>query len=66
MDVTMPGIGGIAAARRILAERHDVVVVLVSVDDPWSPSTTPGLTPESSPSAMGWPASANRTSGHRS
>jgi two-component system, NarL family, invasion response regulator UvrY len=34
MDKRMPGIGGIAAARR-MADRHpDVVVVLVSVENP--------------------------------
>lgn len=34
MDVAMPGIGGIAAARRILDRHHATVIVLVSVDDP--------------------------------
>ena len=34
MDVSMPGIGGIAAARRMLDRRPDVVIVLISVDDP--------------------------------
>jgi CheY-like chemotaxis protein len=33
MDVTMPGIGGIAAARRIIDRRPEVAVVLISVDD---------------------------------
>jgi DNA-binding NarL/FixJ family response regulator len=34
MDVTMPGMGGIAAARAILDMRPGTVVVLISVDDP--------------------------------
>jgi CheY-like chemotaxis protein len=34
MDVLMPGMGGIAAARAIVDEHPDVVVVLISVDDP--------------------------------
>jgi two-component system invasion response regulator UvrY len=33
LDVRMPGIGGIEAARRISGEHPDVVVVLISVDD---------------------------------
>ena len=33
MDVTMPGIGGIAAARQIVNRHHEVAVVLISVDD---------------------------------
>lgn len=33
MDVTMPGIGGIAAARQIVKRHHEVAVVLISVDD---------------------------------
>jgi two-component system, NarL family, invasion response regulator UvrY len=33
MDVTMPGIGGIAAARQIVDRHPEVVVVLISVDD---------------------------------
>lgn len=33
MDVTMPGIGGIAAARQIVGRHPEVVVVLISVDD---------------------------------
>ena len=33
LDVRMPGIGGIEAARRIAAAYPDVVVVLISVDD---------------------------------
>jgi DNA-binding NarL/FixJ family response regulator len=33
MDVTMPGIGGIAAARHIVNRHPDVAVVLISVDD---------------------------------
>jgi pilus assembly protein CpaE len=34
MDVVMPGMGGVAAARQILLCRPAPVVVLVSVDDP--------------------------------
>jgi len=34
MDVTMPGMGGIAATRAILNRYPDIVVVLISVDDP--------------------------------
>lgn len=34
MDVVMPGMGGIAAARAILSKHPEVVVVLISVDDP--------------------------------
>lgn len=34
MDVVMPGMGGIAAARMILHCHPEVVVVLISVDDP--------------------------------
>ena len=34
MDVTMPGIGGIAAARQIVIRHPDVAVVLISIDDP--------------------------------
>jgi len=34
MDVVMPGMGGIAATQAILSRRPDVVVVLISVDDP--------------------------------
>jgi CheY-like chemotaxis protein len=34
MDVVMPGMGGIAATRAILSRRPEVVVVLISVDDP--------------------------------
>ncbi len=33
LDVRMPGIGGIEAARRIAGEHPDVVVVLITVDD---------------------------------
>jgi DNA-binding NarL/FixJ family response regulator len=33
MDVTMPGIGGIAAARQIVDRHPDVVIVLISADD---------------------------------
>lgn len=34
MDVTMPGMGGIAAAREIVSRHPEVVVVLISVNDP--------------------------------
>jgi DNA-binding NarL/FixJ family response regulator len=34
MDVAMPGIGGIAAAREIVRNHPDIAVLLVSVDDP--------------------------------
>jgi CheY-like chemotaxis protein len=34
MDVMMPGMGGIAAARVIVGKHPDIVVVLISVDDP--------------------------------
>jgi DNA-binding NarL/FixJ family response regulator len=34
MDVTMPGIGGVAAARQIISRHPDVAVVLISIDDP--------------------------------
>jgi DNA-binding NarL/FixJ family response regulator len=34
MDVAMPGMGGIAAAREVLRRYPKVVVVLISVDDP--------------------------------
>ena len=34
MDMVMPGMGGIAAARLILARRPPPVVALISVDDP--------------------------------
>ncbi len=34
MDVVMPGMGGIAATQAILTRRPEVVVVLISVDDP--------------------------------
>lgn len=33
LDVRMPGIGGIEAARRISGDHPEVVVVLISVDD---------------------------------
>ena len=33
LDVRMPGIGGIEAARRIAGDHPDVVVVLITVDD---------------------------------
>jgi DNA-binding NarL/FixJ family response regulator len=34
MDVVMPGMGGIAAARAIMHKHPEVVVMLISVDDP--------------------------------
>lgn len=34
MDVAMPGMGGIAAARTILRRFSEVVILLISVDDP--------------------------------
>jgi DNA-binding NarL/FixJ family response regulator len=34
MDVMMPGIGGIAAARIILNRHPEVVILLISADDP--------------------------------
>jgi DNA-binding NarL/FixJ family response regulator len=34
MDVVMPGIGGIAATRVVLDRHPELVVVLISVDDP--------------------------------
>jgi DNA-binding NarL/FixJ family response regulator len=34
MDLTMPGIGGIAAAREIVNQHPDVAIGLISVDDP--------------------------------
>jgi CheY-like chemotaxis protein len=34
MDVVMPGMGGIAAAKAIVSRRPEVLVVLISVDDP--------------------------------
>ena len=34
MDVAMPGMGGIAATQEILSRRPEMVVVLISVDDP--------------------------------
>jgi len=34
MDVVMPGMGGIAATQAILSRCPEVVVVLISVDDP--------------------------------
>ncbi len=40
MDVTMPGIGGVAAAREIVNLHPDVLIVLISVDDP---SLHPGV-----------------------
>jgi DNA-binding NarL/FixJ family response regulator len=40
MDVAMPGIGGVAAARQIVSRYPDIAVVLISVDDP---SLNPGV-----------------------
>jgi DNA-binding NarL/FixJ family response regulator len=34
MDLTMPGIGGVAAAREIVNRHPDVAIGLISVDDP--------------------------------
>jgi DNA-binding NarL/FixJ family response regulator len=34
MDVLMPGMGGIAAAQAIVTRHPDIVVLLMSVDDP--------------------------------
>lgn len=34
MDVAMPGMGGVAAARAILRRHPDTVVLLISIDDP--------------------------------
>jgi DNA-binding NarL/FixJ family response regulator len=34
LDVRMPGIGGIEAARRITADHPEIVVVLISIGDP--------------------------------
>jgi CheY-like chemotaxis protein len=34
MDVVMPGMGGIAAAQAIVSRRPEVLVVLISADDP--------------------------------
>ena len=34
IDVRMPGMGGVEAARRIAAAHPDTVVVLISVEDP--------------------------------
>jgi DNA-binding NarL/FixJ family response regulator len=34
MDVVMPGMGGVAAAQSILSRQPNVVVVVISVDDP--------------------------------
>jgi len=34
MDVRMPGMGGIEAARRICASHPEIVVALISVEDP--------------------------------
>lgn len=41
MDVVMPGMGGIAAARAIVTNYPGVVVILMSVDDP---AVYPGAT----------------------
>lgn len=34
MDVVMPGVGGVAAARAIVSKYPGVMIVLISVDDP--------------------------------
>jgi two-component system, NarL family, invasion response regulator UvrY len=34
LDVRMPGIGGIEAARRITSAHSDIVVVLISIEEP--------------------------------
>jgi DNA-binding NarL/FixJ family response regulator len=34
MDLTMPGIGGVAAAREIVNRHPDIAIGLISVDDP--------------------------------
>jgi DNA-binding NarL/FixJ family response regulator len=34
MDLTMPGIGGIAAARKIVNRHPEIAIGLISVDDP--------------------------------
>jgi DNA-binding NarL/FixJ family response regulator len=36
LDVRMPGINGVETARRLAAERPDLVIVLVSVQEPGS------------------------------
>jgi DNA-binding NarL/FixJ family response regulator len=36
LDVRMPGIGGVEAARRITASHPDTVVVLISIEEPES------------------------------
>jgi two-component system, NarL family, invasion response regulator UvrY len=36
VDVRMPGIGGVEAARRITADHPEIVVVLISIDGPGS------------------------------
>lgn len=41
LDLIMPGIGGLAAARAILSRHPRMVVVLISVDDP---ALHPGVT----------------------
>jgi DNA-binding NarL/FixJ family response regulator len=43
MDIVMPGMGGIAATQAILSRRPDVVVVLISVDDPAQHPDASGL-----------------------
>jgi DNA-binding NarL/FixJ family response regulator len=36
MDVVMPGIGGVEAARMMVSRDPRVAVLLISVDDPWA------------------------------
>jgi DNA-binding NarL/FixJ family response regulator len=43
MDVVMPGMGGIAATQAILNRRPEVMVVLISVDDPAQHPDASGL-----------------------
>jgi len=46
LDVRMPGLDGIEVARRLLASRIDVVVVLISIDEPADLPSTAELGPE--------------------